>query len=268
MKTKKSYFGIKNSIDDSTVELFFTDYIFDGFDYTFEEVNMVQTMIDKIRAANPKKINVTINSLGGDVMIGLAIYNFLKNYNAKVQVEIIGFAASIASIIAMSASKGQLRIAKNGFMIIHAASSGIFGNAKELRDQAQILDKISKEMADIYALRSGKEAKYFTDLWADGGDVWLTGVEAKEMRLADELLNAVAMNAKLNLGALGFKNIPLKVSSSIFQSQKINMDETLVQSSETLKTKLTWEQRNQTALMRLLHQNAERKRLTEEKKSK
>jgi len=224
MENKKSYIGIKNSVDDSTLELFFTDYIFDGFDWnTFEATNMVQDMIDKIKAANPSKIKVTINSLGGDVMIGLAIYNFLKNYNAKVQVEIIGFAASIASIIAMSASKGKLMIAKNGFMIIHAASSFAAGNAKELRDQAEVLDKISTEMADIYALRSGKDAKYFTDLWADGGDVWLTGAEAKEMGLADELINATAMTAKLNLEDFGYKNIPKKITSSIIQNQKLNM---------------------------------------------
>lgn len=241
MENKKSYYAIKNSVDDSTLELFFTDFIFNSIGYTFEEINMVQNMIDKIKAANPTKINVTINSLGGDVMIGLAIYNFLKNYKAKVQVEIIGFAASIASVIAMSASKGKLKIAKNGFMIIHAASSEVFGNAKELRDQATILDKISKEMADIYALRSGKEAKYFTDLWADGGDVWLTGPEAKEMGLADELLNAVAMNAKVNLEAFGFKNIPSKISSSFYQSRKI--DNTL---------KKTWEERNHAALTEAL----------------
>lgn len=142
MENQKSYVGIKNSVEDSTLELCFTDYIYDGLDWnTYEEINLVQNMINKIRAAKPTKINVTINSLGGDVMIGLAIYNFLKNYNAKVQVEIIGFAASIASIIAMSASKGKLKIAKNGFMIIHAASSVIVGNAKELRDQAETLDR-------------------------------------------------------------------------------------------------------------------------------
>jgi ATP-dependent Clp protease, protease subunit len=224
MENKKSYIGIRNSVDSSTLELYFTDFIFDGFDWnTFEEINMVQDMIDKINAAKPSKINVTINSLGGDVMIGLAIYNFLKNYNAKVQVDIIGFAASIASIIAMSASKGKLRIAKNGFMIIHSASSGLYGNAKELRDQAAVLDKISGEMAEIYAFRSGKEASYFTALWADGGDVWLTGQEAKDMGLADETLNGVAMSAKLNLEAFGFKNIPSKITSSITQNQKLNM---------------------------------------------
>lgn len=222
MENRKSYIGIKNSLsEDSTLELFFTDFIFDGFDWnTWEETNLVQDTIDKITAAKPSKILVTINSLGGDVMIGLAIYNFLKSYNAEVEVDIIGFAASIASIMAMSASKGKLRIAKNGFMIIHAASSGMYGNAKEMKGQAAVLDKITGEMADIYALRSGKDAKHFTDLWADGGDVWLTGSEAKAMGLADELLNAVPMTATINLEAYGFKKIPNKITSSLIQTKK------------------------------------------------
>lgn len=228
MEQKKSYIGIKNSVETSTIALYFTDYIFDEFDWnTWETNNLVQDTIDKITAAKPSTIKVTINSLGGDVMIGLAIYNFLKNYNAEVEVEIIGFAASIASVMAMSASKGKLKIANNGFMIIHAASSGVWGNAKEMKEQAIVLDKISAELASIYALRSGKEASYFTDLWSDGGDVWLTGSEAKEMGLADELMNGLAAAAKLDPGAYGLKNIPKTITSSIQKQKNMAFEKTL-----------------------------------------
>src|SRR5688572_6196609 len=125
----KSYIWIKNEASSKTVELHFTDYIYDGFDFeTWEYKNLVQDTINKIKDANPEKINVVINSLGGDVMIGLALYNFLKSYDAEINVEIIGFAASIASIIAMCADKGKLKMAKNAFMIVHAAWSGAVGN--------------------------------------------------------------------------------------------------------------------------------------------
>lgn len=228
MEQKKSYIGIRNSVETSTLELFFTDDIFDEFDWkTWETKNLVQDTIDKIIAAKPSTIKVTINSLGGDVMIGLAIYNFLKNYKAEVEVEIIGFAASIASVIAMSASKGKLKIANNGFMIIHAASSFAWGNAKELKEQAEVLDKISKELASIYALRSRKETSFFTDLWADGGDVWLSGSEAKEMGLADELINGLEAAAKIDPRAYGLKNIPKTITSSIQKQKNMAFEKTL-----------------------------------------
>ena len=223
MENKKSYIGIKNSVDTSTVELYFTDFIFDSIDWDMMEMtNMVQDTIDQIKAANPSTIKVTINSLGGDVMIGLGIYNFLKNYDADVEVEIIGFAASIASIMAMSASKGKLKMAKNSFMIIHSASSYAGGNANDLREQADVLDTISGQMADIYAQRTGKKATYFTDLWADGSDIWYTGKEALKLGLVDELTNAEPMTAKVNLASYGFKNIPTKIFNQLTQNLNSN----------------------------------------------
>jgi ATP-dependent Clp endopeptidase proteolytic subunit ClpP len=207
MPRPQSYIGIKNSAEKKTVELHFTDFIYDGFDWnTYEYVNLVQNTIDKIKEANPETIKVLINSLGGDVMVGLALYNYLKNHPATVEVEVIGFAASIASVIAMSATPGKLKMAQSSFMIIHQAWSYAAGNAGDLREQANTLETISNELANIYALRSGKEAKYFTKAWADG-DVWMTATEAKEIGLADELINAdVEVHAAIN--EFGFKNVP------------------------------------------------------------
>jgi ATP-dependent Clp endopeptidase proteolytic subunit ClpP len=208
MAKTKSYIGIKNAADTSTLELHFTDYIYDGFDWeTWEMTNLVQETINKIKDANPSKIKVVINSLGGDVMVGLALYNYIKNHKAEKEVEIIGFAASIASVMAMCADPGKLKMAKNAFMIIHAAWSMAVGNADEIREQAANLDKITNELADIYAQRSGKEAKHFTKLWKNG-DHWMTGTEALEEGLVDELFNAEPVKAGLDFTAHNFKHIP------------------------------------------------------------
>jgi ATP-dependent Clp protease protease subunit len=208
MPKSKSYIGIKNEADTSTLELHFTDFIYDGFNWdTWETTNLVQDTIDKIKAANPSTIKVVINSLGGDVMIGLALYNYIKNYKAAKEVDILGFAASIASIMAMVADPGKLRMGKSTFMIIHAAWSYAAGNAKEMRKQADDLDKVTNELAGIYAQRSGKDAKYFTDLWADG-DYWMTATEAKEIGLADEIYNSEPINAKVDFSNYSFRNIP------------------------------------------------------------
>lgn len=208
MPKSKSYIGLKNEAETSTLELHFTDFIYDGFDWdTWETINLVQDTIDKIKAANPSTIKVVINSLGGDVMIGLALYNYIKDYKAVKEVDIIGFAASIASIMAMVADPGKLRMAKSSFMIIHAAWSYAMGNAKEMRQQAENLDKVTNELASIYAQRSGKETKYFTDAWADG-DYWMTAIEAKEIGLVDEIYNSEPISAKVDFSNYNFQNVP------------------------------------------------------------
>lgn len=242
----KSYIGIKNEAKSDTIELHFTDYIFDGFDWnTWEEKNMVQDTINAIKAANPTTIKIVINSLGGDVMIGLALYNYLKAHKAEKVVEIIGFAASIASIIAMSASKGKLKMAKNAFMIIHAAWSGAVGNASELREQAENLDKVSNNLAEIYADRSGKKPEDFTAMWNDG-DFWMDGAEAMELGLVDELMNTEPVQAKVKVSDFAFKNIPERFQASeepvtpteqksFFQ----NLQNTVMNFIESMKNSLT-----------------------------
>lgn len=211
MPNQKAYIGvksIKNEVNETVLELHFTDFIYDGFDWnTWESINLVQDTIDKIKAANPTKIKIIINSLGGDVMIGLALYNYLKAHAAEKQVDVIGFAASIASVIAMCASPGKLRMAKSSFMIIHAAWGCACGNAAQIMAYADSLDKVTNEMAEIYALRSGKEASYFIDSWKDG-DHWLTASECKDLGLCDEVFNAEPISAKVDFTKYEFKNIP------------------------------------------------------------
>ena len=215
MPKSKSYIGIKNEAETSTLELHFTDFIYDGFSWeTWETTNLVQDTIDKIKAANPSKIKVLINSLGGDVMIGLALYNYIKSYKAEKEVDILGFAASIASIMAMVADPGKLRMGKSTFMIIHAAWSYAMGNAKEMRKQADDLDKVTNELASIYAERSGKDVSYFTELWADG-DYWMTASEAKEIGLADEIYNSEPVNAKVDFSNYNFRNVPAALVNAV-----------------------------------------------------
>lgn len=212
MSKQKFYLGIKNEASSNVLELYFTDYIYDSCDwYSGETTNMVQDTIDRVKAANPTEIKVTINSLGGDVMIGLAIYNFLKTFNAAVTTDNISFSASIATIMQMAADKGKRRMAKNAFMIIHAAWGVAVGNADEMKIQADNLQKVTDQLAEIYAAASGKhDAAFFKNLWKDG-DYWMTGDEALEIGLVDELYNAEPVMAKVDISQYGFKNVPAAV---------------------------------------------------------
>ncbi len=106
----------------------------------------VQDFLDQLNGVS--KINVHINSGGGSVFGGIAIYNILKRYNAEITVYVEGLAASIASVIAMAGDK--IIIPANAQMMIHKPSSIAWGNADDMRKEADILDGCQKVILNTY----------------------------------------------------------------------------------------------------------------------
>jgi len=106
----------------------------------------VQDFLDQLEEVS--KINVHINSGGGSVFGGIAIYNILKRHNAEITVYVEGLAASIASVIAMAGDK--IIIPANAQMMIHKPSSVTWGNADDMRKEADILDGCQKVILNTY----------------------------------------------------------------------------------------------------------------------
>lgn len=222
MPTPSFHIAMKNTIGNGVLELHFLDTIANStqFDWTTGELlttNLVEETIAQVKAANPSKIKCTIDSIGGDASIGLAIYNFLKSYNAKVEVEIIGMAGSIASVMAMAASKGKLSIARNAFMVIHKAWGVGIGNSDDLRQAADVIDKYTAQVVDIYAQRSGKTTEEIAAL-IENGDYWMSGVEAVEQGFADSVFNdnaEVLVAAHLSHLPKQYKNVPTNIKDKL-----------------------------------------------------
>lgn len=219
---KSRYVAIKNSSDSSTLELYFLDIIQDEYDwFTGMQISKVQEIIDKVNYYKPSKILCIIDSVGGDAQTGMSIYNFLKRCDAKIEVEVIGLAGSIASVIAMAANKGKLRIARNAFMMIHKAEGMCWGTSDEIRQMAEVIDKYTNEIVDIYSQRTGKPIEEVNALIADG-DYWMSGQEAVEQGFADETFNDVAPNlqiaARLDLDV--YKNMPAQIRAQLKPSEK------------------------------------------------
>src|SRR5690606_6525076 len=143
------------------------------------------------------EINVLINSWGGLVDEGLAIYHELVTNPAVVTVEITGVAASMASVVAMAASEGRLRMAANAHMMVHDPWSMAIGNAEQLRRAAELLDRFGTSLVNIYASRSGLDESEIRAMMAknDGEGTWLTAQEALELGLIDEIVDAVEADA-------------------------------------------------------------------------
>lgn len=213
----KNRVNVTNAVD-GALELYFLDEIADTVTYDwfcgYVETDMVADTIAQVKNFNPSRIICYIDSCGGDLGIAISLYNFLKNYNAKVEVEIIGMCMSAATIIAAAASKGKLRAPKNSFYVIHQASGCTEGTSDEIRQYADVVDRYTEQVADILSQRNtkGMTAEAVAALWA-AGDCWMTGGEAFDAGFVDEVYNGEAINVTNCITAAKkvYNNIPERI---------------------------------------------------------
>lgn len=131
-------------------------------------------------------IELHLNSPGGDIFDGIAIYNTLKQRTGQVHVIVDGLAASAASFIAQAASPGQLEMAPHSQMMIHDGFGMAIGNAADMREMADLLDKASDNIAGIYADRTGQPAEQWRAVMK--AETWYSDSEAVDAGLADSIL--------------------------------------------------------------------------------
>lgn len=132
-------------------------------------------------------IIVSINSPGGDVFAGFEIYNMLAARKGGTTVRVMGLAASAASYIAMAADPGKLQMCRASMMMIHNPWSMAYGNAAEMRKQADVLDEVGSIMADIYMQRATcaeEELRAMLD-----AERYLSPTEALAVGLCDEIID-------------------------------------------------------------------------------
>lgn len=152
-------------------------------------------------------LNVYINSPGGDVFEGNAIYNMLKRKKYTVNVYIDGLAASIASIIAMAGNK--IIMPSNAMMMIHNPWTYSIGNASDLRKTADDLDKITLSLREVYIDRSNGKLDEETITSLLDNETWLTAQECYDYGLCDEIVASTQIAAKYESEALkNYKNVP------------------------------------------------------------
>lgn len=145
-------------------------------------------VVEQLRDNTAARILVRINSYGGSVTDGIAIYNELRAQAKKgiaIDGQVDAIAASIASLIAMACD--NLAMPETAQMMLHAPWGGVWGNAKEMREYATVLDGYGSAMALAYARKTGKAASEFESMWADGTDHYYNAAEAVEFGLADEV---------------------------------------------------------------------------------
>lgn len=166
--------------------------IYDEIGFWGVQAKDFMTSLGKVQS---KVLNVEINSPGGDVFAALAIYNGLRASGKEIVVKVMGVAASAASLIAMAGDKIQMP--KNTFMMVHNPWTFAMGNADDLREQADTLDKIGSSLKATYAARTGLDDKELDAILAT--DTWLTADEALAKGFATEVVDEVKANAKFDM---------------------------------------------------------------------
>jgi len=129
-------------------------------------------------------LNIYINSYGGEVFEGLAIYNMLKRYSGYKTVYIDGIAASIASVIAMSGNKIIMNEAS--MMMIHNASGVCMGNAEEMQKVVNALEQMNEVIKDVYKARTNLDDARLVELM--NNETFMSAKDCVELGFADEIL--------------------------------------------------------------------------------
>ena len=147
-------------------------------------------------------VRVRLNSPGGSVFDGMAIYNAIKQRKTKTITQVDGIAASAASVIFLAGD--ERFVSEGGFLMIHEPYIYMGGTATELRKEADVLDKISDQIVNIYSKRSEKSVSEIKEALKD--ETWLTGEEAIKWGFADSMVESEPVENMFNLDV--FDNVP------------------------------------------------------------
>ena len=203
--TEKSWFRMQAK-EDQTADIYIYDEI-GGWGISARRFTE-----DLLSLGNLSHINLHIHSPGGEVFDGIAIYNQLKNHSATITVYIDGLAASMASVIAMVGD--TVIMPKNAMMMIHKPWGVSWGDANDMREYADLLDKLENVLIPAYVAKTGKTTEEITAMLEQ--ETWLDGDECVEHGFADKVIEPVKAMASLTSKRIEeFSSMPSAIKNQI-----------------------------------------------------
>jgi len=199
MRQTKQWYRIR-ATKNKTAQILIYEHI--GQNWLGEGVS-AKRFVEDLQALDVDSIELHINSPGGNVFDGNAIYNSLKAHKAKIDVKIDGIAASIASVIAMSGN--TVEMPENAMLMIHNPSGVVIGTAEDMSKMADNLEKVKIGLVAAYHDKSQLDNDQISEMMTD--ETWITASEALKYGLADEITERV--NIQANFEDLSqYKNVP------------------------------------------------------------
>lgn len=225
-KKKEKFFNMKLSEDKTSADIFIYGEI---TKYAWEEYGELSSLTFKNEldalGDDVERINLYINSPGGSIFEGMAIIAMLQRHKAEIYSFVDGVGASCASVIPMISK--HVTMYENTFLMIHHDVMGAYGNAKELREAANEIERFSDAMCQFYLNKAGEKLskdKLYEML--DSGDTWLTAQEAYDFGLCDEIVPAINAVASLeNKWKEKYSNIPAQLISEGTPQPQMSVEE-------------------------------------------
>jgi ATP-dependent Clp protease, protease subunit len=185
-----------------------------GQDFWTGEGTTAKSFAEDLKAAGSvSRIHLRMNSPGGNVFDGLAIYNTLLSHGAKVTAQVDGLAASIASVIIMAAS--EISMGDNAMMMIHNPSTLIAGDSNEMRKMADTMDKVKTSMITAYRRHTTKSTEQIGALM--DAETWMTADETVDNGFAEKVITPKGDHADVaaNFGQVlaKFRKVPQQIAA-------------------------------------------------------
>ncbi|WGG47680.1 head maturation protease, ClpP-related [Rossellomorea sp. DA94] len=226
---------VKNQSDNSADLYFYGDIVSDWYgawDDSDQYPENIRNFLDGVKG---KDLNIYINSGGGSVFAGIAIYNMLKRHQGHKRVIVDGLSASIASVIMLAGD--EVVVPSNAFVMIHKPWNGMMGNSNDFRKMADDLDAIEEGIINVYAenLKDGVDIETVRQMVQD--ETWLNGKEAANyfnITVGEENKAVAYVSDKLN----EFKNTPQSVLEQEKEAEKQEEDRLIQNKIKALELEL------------------------------
>ena len=201
-KTERQWYEIKDA-SGSSADIWIYEEIGENF---WGEGLTAKQFVEDLAALQVDHIALHINSPGGSVFDGQAIYNAIQRHPARVTSHVEGLAASIASVVALAGD--TVEMAANALFMIHDPYGMAMGTSADMRQMAEVLDKVKGTILGVYERKTGMDAEAI--LGAMAAETWYTAAEAEEAGYADSVAAPVkaAALSRFEFKSLGYRHLP------------------------------------------------------------
>ena len=175
-----------NKVDSTTAEIYMYGVIGSGLDI---DANVVVAEIENLRKKGCRNFRFYVNSEGGEVIQGSALFNYLDRTDIEVEWVVDGVAASMMAML-ISNPKHKVKAAKYASFMYHRVQGSCYGNSDEVRNLASMIDTFEKSLVDMMASRMKVDAASVKkEFFTDGLDHWMNAEEAMRRGLVDEIIS-------------------------------------------------------------------------------
>ena len=214
-------------------------WIYDWFEM---EATCPNDVSKALKDANGEEIEVEINSGGGSVWAGSEIYTALKSYKGGVVSEIVGFAGSAASVIAMA---GKVKISPTGQIMIHNASTWASGDNEDMQQTADMLKSVDESIANAYMLKTNRSKEELLNLMSK--ETFMNAQKAVELGFADEIMfdEGNQLVASSRVSTLLPKEVINKVKNELIKAKQLDVSNTNTKTEPLATTQLVTKENNE-----------------------